>query len=95
MPKKNGSPTLRERLIEQRCRIVAARVILHGGHSRVAKLIDKQTFGLLSGFIVISAKEPYFAKTYRMIRTQEKKQGTWTKGDEAEFLRLTNPGKLV
>lgn len=92
---KGKRPPLRETAAMMSRRIVAARQILHGAYPRVAKLIDKTTFGLLSGFIVIGAHEPYFTRAYKLIREHERHKGTWTDQDEHEFTRLTNPAKLV
>jgi hypothetical protein len=88
--------TLQEKNLNQGRRIIAAAAILDGNYPRVAKVITKQQInGDGHAFVVICAHEPYFAKAYKMIRAQEKKQHTWTKEDEFEFNHLVNPGKLA
>jgi hypothetical protein len=55
---------------------------------RLRKLLDCRAGRLLlrgKEFIVVSCTEPYYATVYRMIRAQEKHQGTWTEDDEAIY----------
>lgn len=49
-------------------------------HPRVLKLAARD-----EPFIVIGCREPYFADAYKMIRAQEREQGTWTAEDERCF----------
>ena len=37
-------------------------------------------------FLIVTETEPYYMDVYRMIRAQEKKQGTWTEGDEEAYV---------
>ncbi len=49
-------------------------------YPRAMKLMRKR-----KGFIVIADDEPYFHRAYDLIRTNEKKKGTWTDEDERIF----------
>lgn len=37
-------------------------------------------------FLIVTETEPYYLDVYRMIRKQEKKQGTWTAEDEERYI---------
>ena len=37
-------------------------------------------------FLIVAETEPYYTEVFRMIRSQESKQGTWTMFDEARYV---------
>ncbi len=48
-------------------------------------------------FLIVVNTEPYYMDVYRMIRKQEKKQRTWTEGDEEAFVEalMDERNKLI
>lgn len=48
-------------------------------------------------FLIVTETEPYYLDVYRMIRKQEKKQRTWTEGDEEAFVEalMDERNKLI
>lgn len=48
-------------------------------------------------FLIVTETEPYYLDVYRMIRKREKKQGTWTEGDEEAFVEalMDERNKLI
>ena len=43
-------------------------------------------------FLIVTETEPYYLEVYRMIRKQEKKQGTWTQQDEERYVEALEEG---
>ena len=43
-------------------------------------------------FLIVTETEPYYLEVYRMIRKQEKKQGTWTQQDEELYVEALEEG---
>lgn len=43
-------------------------------------------------FLIVTETEPYYLDVYRMIRKQEKKQGTWTQQDEERYVEVLEEG---
>ena len=37
-------------------------------------------------FLIVTETEPYYTEVFRMIRSQERKQGTWTAEDETRYV---------
>lgn len=55
---------------------------------RLLALIDCRAGNLLrrgKAFVVVSCTEPYYPHVYRLIREQERHQGTWTDEDESTY----------
>ena len=43
-------------------------------------------------FLIVTETEPYYLEVYRMIRCQERKQGTWTAQDELLYVEALEEG---
>ena len=74
----------RERFIELEDIKVAMETQSRLLSGRAGKLLKKH-----KRFIVIAHDEPYYKSAYGMIRAEERRKGTWTDGDEAEFKAST------
>lgn len=56
-------------------------------HPRLNKVLDSG-----KEFLIVTETEPYYLDVYRMIRKQEKKQGSWTQQDEERYVEALEEG---
>ena len=69
----------RQQMVEDSCRLT---MLLK---TRAGKLLAKG-----KPFIVVAIDESYFAEVYRIIRTEEKRKGSWSEHDESRFWNTMN-----